>query len=146
MIAVRELMKVNSVKGNKYHIELNTESDDVDKSDNRHYRTYGARPKTGGDLKSLIARIGPKAVSQGHGQTVPLVRSPAQHAADLPTHGVGAEHPAARKHRALATIRALAARREMADRGMETDRVSEAYRDAGLAGGLGCAPGTSTPG
>ena len=45
---------------------------------------------------------------------------PAQHAADLPTHGGGAEHPAARKHRALATIRALAARREIAGRGMET--------------------------
>ena len=45
---------------------------------------------------------------------------PAQHAADLPTHGGGAEHPAARKHRALATVRALAARREIAGRGMET--------------------------
>src|SRR6516165_8796085 len=45
---------------------------------------------------------------------------PAQHAADRPTHGGDAEHPAARKHRALATIRALAARREMAGRGMET--------------------------
>src|SRR5689334_11795180 len=45
---------------------------------------------------------------------------PAQHAADRPTHGGCAEHPAARKHRALATIRALAARREMAGRGMET--------------------------
>ena len=45
---------------------------------------------------------------------------PAQHAADLPTHGGGAEHPAAGKHRALAPIRAPAARREMAGRGMET--------------------------
>jgi hypothetical protein len=45
---------------------------------------------------------------------------PAQHAAHLPTHGGGAEHPAARKHRALATIRPVAARREMASRGMET--------------------------
>src|SRR6516165_6243250 len=45
---------------------------------------------------------------------------PAQHAADLPTHGGGAEHPATRKHRALAPIRALAARREISGRGMET--------------------------
>ena len=44
---------------------------------------------------------------------------PAQHAADLPTHGGGAEHPAAGKHRALAPIRALATRREIAGRGME---------------------------
>lgn len=45
---------------------------------------------------------------------------PAQHFADLPTHGGTAEHSAARKHRALATIRALAARLEIAGRGMET--------------------------
>jgi hypothetical protein len=45
---------------------------------------------------------------------------PAQHAAHLPTHGGGAEHPAAREHCALATIGALAARREIASRGMET--------------------------
>jgi hypothetical protein len=117
MIDVRELMKFNSVKGNKNHIELNTESDDVAKSDDRHYRTYDTAWKKLGFEKTLIVRISPKAVSQRHGQTVPLLRSPAQHAADLPTYGVGAEHSAARKHRALATIRALAARREMGTAG-----------------------------
>ena len=44
---------------------------------------------------------------------------PAQHAADLPTHGGGAEHPAAGKHRALAPIRALATRQKIAGRGTE---------------------------
>ena len=88
--------------------------------DNCHYRTYGGRSKTGGEIKTLIVRISPKAVSQRHGQTALRLRSPGPTCRDPPTRGGGAEHPAARKHRALAPIRAPAARREMAGRGMET--------------------------
>ena len=73
-----------------------------------------------GEIKTLIVRISPKAVSQRHGQTALRLRSPGPTCRDPPTRGGGAEHPAARKHRALAPIRAPAARREMAGRGMET--------------------------
>lgn len=88
--------------------------------DNCHYRTYGVGQKQGGEIKTLIVRISPKAVSQRHGQTALRLRSPGPTCRDPPTRGGGAEHPAARKHRALAPIRAPAARREMAGRGMET--------------------------
>ena len=76
--------------------------------------------KNRGEIKTLIVRISPKAVSQRHGQTALRLRSPGPTCRDPPTRGGGAEHPAARKHRALAPIRAPAARREMAGRGMET--------------------------
>ena len=81
-----------------------------------------SRPKTGGEIKTLIVRISPKAVSRkstswSNRPAAPLARPTCR---DPPTRGGGAEHPAARKHRALAPIRAPAARREMAGRGMET--------------------------
>ena len=89
-------------------------------TDNRHYRTYGGPKHKRIFEKSLIVRIGPKAVSQRHDQPLRGSLARPQYAADLPTHGGGAEHPAARKHRALARVRALAARRGIAGRGMET--------------------------
>jgi hypothetical protein len=45
---------------NKLNIEHNTIRADVTKADNRHYRTYGVGPKTGGDEKRLLYGSGLK--------------------------------------------------------------------------------------